>query len=229
MRSRSLGVPLLLASAACRASPALAPAEPPAREVRVPPQADATVPAPPAPPSAQPAPDPAPDPAADDVWHPQLDCSTFRGGPEPSRRSLCEVAMGLRPAASLVDARGYAYVAYHDDPSGDGPGPKMVRERACGAEAVAGLAGLLKEIRGKLAIGGDDDPWISCKGLVCQVRAEGEWSTPQTLYFRAGPKGPVLEAWTRIEISLISPEEVAKRTAWIGAGRRALAAKACPR
>jgi hypothetical protein len=225
MRSNPL-LPILLASTACGPAPALLPAREAAPEVAVRPAAVPTTEPIPEP-SAQPALEPEPEPVLT-LNDPELECATFPGGKAPSARWLCELATGKRPASSLVDARGYAYVAYYGDPSDEGPSPVQVRERVCGTEAEAKAGPLLREIRQKLGFGdGDGGAWVSCKGMVCDVRAEGEWSTPQRLYFRQTPKGPVLEAWTRIEVSLIGEEEVAKRIAWIDRGRWALTGKGC--
>ncbi len=232
MLVRSQALPLLVLVAACRPSPPppTAPASPSSGATTEPGAASAEPPLPlpamPVGPPLVPAPPPAPaNPSP--PFEPDLDCATFAGGRAPSPRFLCELAMGKRTASSLVDARGYAYVAYYTN-AGDGPSEWKIRERACGARAVAALGGLLGEIRQKLSYA-DSDPWVSCKGTVCDVRAEGEWSTPQRLYFRQGAGGPVLEAWTRIEVALVPPEMAAARSAWIDQGRWALAGKGCAR
>lgn len=174
-------------------------------------------PSPPAPPEQQPLSDEGP----------VLDCSTMSGGPPPSRRWLCEMVTGER-RAELVDARGFALVTQFElagDDVDSSEGSK--KERVCGAEAEARVRDLLATARYKLAAGDESDPWVSCKGLTCELRGEGEWSTWITLYFRPSPEGPKLEAWTEIELALVPPEIVAQREAFLVKWRAALAKQSC--
>jgi hypothetical protein len=210
-------VPVVVAPArdARAASPvAPAPAPPPPEAAPPPVSASATA----APPSA---------PPEEPHQRPRLACESLRNSPAPSARSFCELAMGKGSAASLVDARGYAYVAWYGRAGDEGPSMVKVRERRCGPDAVAAVESLLDEIADKLSWSGEDDPWFSCRGLVCDVRAEGEWSTPEQLYFRATPKGPVLEAWTQVEVAAIEPATATARLAWIARGRAELAGRGC--
>jgi hypothetical protein len=216
-RPSLLALPTLLAACAAQRAPMPAPAPAPGPEVAAPAISSEEPPVPV--PEAPPTPAPASAAPAEAPYKPELDCTTFAGGPAPSVRFLCELAMGRRPASSLVDTRGYAYVQF---------APDQEKARVCGADAVAKLGELLDDIRQKLSRG-TGGPWVSCKGLVCDVRAEGEWMTRQRLYFRSGANGPVLEAWTVIEVNLVPLEEVAARRAWIERARWALAAKRCGR
>jgi hypothetical protein len=225
----SFALAVLLASACAAPLPPDAPVvvdAPPAPSAP-PPVASAAPPAAPATAAAPEAPPPAPPPDEGPRPRPRLACESYRGGPAPSPRLLCEIAMGRVAPASIVDARGYAYVADYGQAGDEGPSEVKVRERRCGAAAVDALGPLLDEIADKLAQSTDDDPWFSCRGLVCDVRAEGEWSTPQRLHFRATAKGPVLEAWTRVEVTLLPPDLVAARLAWIARGRAELAGRGC--
>jgi hypothetical protein len=105
-----------------------------------------------------------------------------------------------------------------------------MRKRVCGAEAQRRLRALYRTILFKLVQGDDADPWLTCKGMKCELRGEGEWSTWGTLYFRKakGRPGLALEAWTEIEVTLVMPDEVARRQRFLAQGLRDLASVSCP-
>lgn len=168
--------------------------------------------------------------APEEEFLPRVDCNTMQKTPSPGRRWLCELAQAKDPAA-LLDERGFALVTRFESPGDDAdPEKGRMRKRACGAEAQRRLRDLYRTILFKLAQGDDTDPWLTCKGMKCELRGEGEWSTWGTLYFRKakGRPGLALEAWTEIEVTLVMPEEVARRQRFLAQGLRDLASVSCP-
>lgn len=179
------------------------------------------------PPQAEAPPEDAPSPREEE---PQLDCSLFPKAPAPSRRTLCEMA-SAKDVDAILDARGFAQVSEYDSPSDDvDPAEGHSRKRVCGELARKSILQLYETILFKLRMGGEDDPWFFCKGMTCELRGEGEWSTWGTLHFRKakGRKGIALEAWTEIELALIEPAEAARRKRSIQRGIRELASASCP-
>lgn len=214
---------------------------PPAQD---PPQATAvavasTRPEPPAPPpSASAAPvasaapaasaDPAaPEPPADDDNGPKIDCAKLPAGASPGRRSLCEMAMAMAPEA-LLDERGFALVTQFEQPGEDAdPREGKQRKRVCGDEARQRAKRLYRTIRYTLSQGDEQDPWVTCQGLTCELRGQGEWSTSSTLYFRQTKGKLALEAWTEIERVLVSEQEVKRREKLLAQGLQALRGTTC--
>lgn len=228
---RSLPVFLALLAVGCRsAATSVAPsaAESAATAVAVPeplPAAPAAL-APAAAPALASAPLP---PAPADEDGPRLDCKTFQGGPAPSPRSLCESVVARDPAP-LIDEKGFAFVTQFESPADDAdPAEGNMKRRVCGEEARRRVQRLLLNVRYKLAQGDATDPWVSCTGMRCELRGEGEWSTSGTLYFRRSKGKLVLDAWTEIERSLITPEVIARREAFLADGLRSLAGAPCAR
>jgi hypothetical protein len=202
-------VPIATVTAAAHEEPAEAAGEEAPAEVAAPPTA---------PPTAAP---------LDEA--PVIDCSTVPGGKAPSPQWLCEIAMAKR-ATDLLDGNGFALVTQFSMPGEDvDPEEGNKKERVCGAEAEDRVQRLLVTARYKLAAGDDPAPAVTCKGMRCDLRGDGEWSTTITLWFRKGKQGPVLEAWTEIEIVLVPPDVVAERQKFLDKWRRTLAKKKCAR
>jgi hypothetical protein len=74
----------------------------------------------------------------------------------------------------------------------------------------------------------NDPEQVVCKGLDCTLSGEGEYATWDTLTFRPGPHGLVLDSWISVETTLHSDADVAERWAWVEKGLAEVRAKRCP-
>jgi hypothetical protein len=160
---------------------------------------------------------------------PELDCSKFRKGKPPDRRWLCDLVMKDRPWASAIDARGFAAVEYYVQPGeGEGTGLIQSKERACAAKAEKRFAEIARTLRYKLAMSLNDPEHVECKGLDCILAGRSEYETSDTLSFRQGTHGLVLESWTSVEVVLVDSAEVDARYAWVAKGLAEVTGQRCP-
>lgn len=213
----------VLAAASCLSSFGCAGMKEPAREIPAVPVAERAAPAPSAPAAASSSPpeqEPEAPPAAQPYevdYGPKLDCAKFPKGNPPDLHWLCEVAMGERPVASILDARGFAAVGYYERPGeGDEAGLARFKERLCGRKAEERLDGITRTLRYKLWSSLIDQEQVVCKGLSCTLSGQGEYATWDTLGFRRKGNELVLESWSSVETTLIPEAEVGARLAWVG-------------
>lgn len=221
-----LALLLTLGLAACSHGPLPEPARPapaPAVSATVAhPEAPDTT-APPAPAVASVTPVAAPADSA-----PRVDCRRLPAGASLDRQ-VCEAAVAAVPE-TLLDERGFALITQYEQAGEDVDEREgHQQKRVCGEEAKRRVKELYGRVLDTLHQSEGQDPWLTCRGLTCDLHAEGEWSVSSTLYFRQTGGKLALEAWTQIERTLVPEAEVKRREKLVAQGLQRLRGTSCPR